>query len=248
MSLTRAWALPASRGTWDSPLLPVSLIYGTPCLEISAMANSVSSFKLLLKTHSTHHLAFLNWLFVRPYVTYCLRRFQGVCLPVYQLYAPLLIVILFTSTPCACVLYHQHPATMWSCRSWRRKTSRSCRRKCCCCWTEAVKAQFVAAFMPMPQTALAFPPHVIAIIITSLCPVLCRRPRVYVQTHPAGATLGSQVSAGRVRQRGHSWHLLQHWHDGDDRHRRTTNIWPFTWRQGEMATQFGDDACIKHII
>lgn len=48
----------------------------------------------------------------------------------------------------------QHPAAMSSCRSWRRRMSRSCRRRCCCCWTGAVRTQpsflqhFWCAFSP----------------------------------------------------------------------------------------------------
>ncbi len=68
------------------------------------------------------------------------------------------------------------------------------------------------------------------------CPVLSRRPRVYVQTQPARTTLCAQVSAGCFRQPRDQRHLLPHRHDGDDRHRRSTNIWPFTWRQGETQT------------
>lgn len=101
---------------------------------------------------------------------------------------------------------------------------------------------FVTVFMFMHKTALTCTLH----IIMAFYPLL-RWPRVYVQTHPTCTTLSSQVSAGCVCQQRDSWHLLQHWHDGDDRHCCTTNIWPFTRRQGEVLTPlplsgFGDTA------
>lgn len=65
------------------------------------------------------------------------------------------------------------------------------------------------------------------------CPFLSRRPCVYVQTHPACTALSTQISAGCFCQPGDGRHLLQHWHDGDDRHSCSTNIWPLAWWQGE---------------
>lgn len=74
-------------------------------------------------------------------------------------------------------------------------------------------------------------------LLTSLPPFTSRRPCVYVQTHPTCTALSAQVSAGCFCRPRDRWHLLPHWHDGDDWHRRSTDIWPFTWRQGETWTK-----------
>lgn len=52
--------------------------------------------------------------------------------------------------------------------------------------------------------------------VLPLCPLFSRRPRVYVQTHPARTALGTQVSAGCLCQPRDGGHLLPHRHDGDD--------------------------------
>ena len=121
---------------------------------------------------------------------------------------------------------------MWSCRNWRRKMSKSCQRKCCCFWTEAVREHF------WPVTFLILHRSFQSADVVTHC--LLPPPRwscVYVQTHPARSTRGAQVPAGCFRQPRDGGHLLPHWHDGDDWHRGSTNIWPFTWRQGENWTR-----------
>lgn len=127
-----------------------------------------------------------------------------------------------------CLLSVTQPLTaMWSCRSWRREMSRSCLRKCCCFLTEAVKYHRFLYF--------SFSIRAFCLLMSSLtsCPLLSRRPCVYVQTHAACTALSAQVSAGCFRQPRDGWHLLPHWHDGDDWHCCSADIWPFTWRQGE---------------
>lgn len=114
---------------------------------------------------------------------------------------------------------------MWSCRSWRRRTLRSCLRKCFCSSTEAVSSHH--------QLSSVCGLCRLSLILKPFCPFLSRRPRVHVQTHPACTALSTQVSAGCFCQPGDGGHLLQHWHDGDDRHSCSTNIWPLAWWQGE---------------
>lgn len=82
----------------------------------------------------------------------------------------------------------------------------------------------------------------LAVVLVCVCvcsdsdsePSLSRRPRVHVQSHAAGAARGPQVFAGCLCQQRDCRHLLPHWHDGHDWHCRSADIWPFTWRQGEL--------------
>lgn len=122
------------------------------------------------------------------------------------------------------------PATTWSWTNWSRKTSRSSQRKCCCSWTEAVKETIFGSVLTLSFINIL---HASSFFFTFFMSFPApRRPRVHVQTHSACTALGAQVPAGCFRQPRDCRHLLPHRHDGDDRHRRSTDIWPFTWWQG----------------